>query len=66
MPQAERPFPYWLLSRSRLDYLAGLMRYDLTEEILRHLIYASSPQAERARPDGYWDYDAGRAGPRPS
>lgn len=62
MPQDERPFPYWLLSRSRLDYLAGLMRYDLTEEILRHLIYASSLQAERARPDGYWDYDAGRAG----
>lgn len=62
-PQEERPFPYWLLSRSLRDYLAGLMRYDLSEEILRHLVYATSPLAERARPDGYWDYDDGRPHP---
>lgn len=62
-PHRERPFPYWLLSRSLRDYLAGLMRYDLGEELLRHLAYQSSPAAERARPDGYWDYDDGRAHP---
>lgn len=61
--QDERPFPYWLISRSMREYLAGLMRYDLSEEVLRHLLYARSPAAERARPDGYWDYDDGRPHP---
>jgi hypothetical protein len=53
----EKPFPFWLLSRSILDYVGGLMRYDLIEEIPRHFAYLTSRKAERARPDGYWDYE---------
>lgn len=55
----ERPFPFWLLSRSILDYVGGLMRYDLIEEIPGRFAYLTSRKTERARPDGYWDYEAG-------
>ncbi|WP_353183120.1 hypothetical protein [Bosea sp. (in: a-proteobacteria)] len=55
----EKPFPFWLLSASLLDYLGGLMRYDLIEELPRRIAYLASGKAERARPDGYWDYEAG-------
>ncbi len=54
----EQPFPFWLLSRSILDYVGGLMRYDLIEEVARRFAYLRSGKAERARPDGYWDYEA--------
>lgn len=54
----EKPFPFWLLSRSILDYVGGLMRYDLIEEISRRFAYLTSRKAERAQPDGYWDYEA--------
>lgn len=55
----EKPFPFWLLSRSTFDYVGGLMRYDLIEEIPRRLVYLTAKRAERGRPDGYWDYEAG-------
>lgn len=54
----EKPFPFWLLSRSMPEYLGGLMRYDLIEEISRRIAYLASGSAERARPDGYWDAEA--------
>jgi len=54
----EKPFPFWLLSRSTLDYVAGLMRYDLIEEVPRRFAYLTSKKAERGRPDGYWNYEA--------
>jgi hypothetical protein len=55
----EKPFPFWLLSRSLPDYLGGLMRFDLMEELSRRIGYLASGKAERARPDGYWDYESG-------
>ncbi|TQI72837.1 hypothetical protein FHT98_0555 [Bosea sp. AK1] len=55
----EKPFPFWLLSRSLPDYLGGLMRFDLLEELPRRIGYLTSGKAERARPDGYWDYESG-------
>lgn len=55
----EKPFPFWLLSRSMPDYVGGLMRYQLIEELSRRIAYLTSRKAERARPDGYWDYEAG-------
>jgi hypothetical protein len=55
----EKPFPFWLLSRSLPDYLGGLMRFDLLEELPRRSGYLTSGKAERARPDGYWDYESG-------
>lgn len=55
----EKPFPFWLLSRSLSEYVGGLMRFDLLEELPRRISYLSSRRAERARPDGYWDYESG-------
>lgn len=55
----DKPFPFWLLSRSLPEYLSKLMRYDLLEEIPRRIGYLASSKAERARPDGYWDYESG-------
>lgn len=55
----EKPFPFWLLSRSLPDYVGGLMRFNLLEELFRRIEYLTSRKAERARPDGYWDYESG-------
>ncbi|HEV7328444.1 MAG TPA: hypothetical protein VGN91_25575 [Bosea sp. (in: a-proteobacteria)] len=54
----EKPFPFWLFEASPARYLAGLMRFDVIEETLRRLRYLSAKAPERARPDGYWDYEA--------
>jgi hypothetical protein len=53
----EKPFPFWLYSPSFRDYVFGLMRFDLLEEIPRRLGRLVSGKGERARPDGYWDYE---------
>lgn len=55
----EKPFPFWLLSRNLPEYIGGLMRFDLLEELPRRIGYLISRSGERARPDGYWDYEAG-------
>lgn len=55
----EKPFPFWLLSRSLPEYVGGLMRFDLIEELSRRIAYLASSEVPRARPDGYWDYEAG-------
>lgn len=55
----EKPFPFWLFERTTARYLAGLMRFDVIEETLRRLRYLTAKAPERARPDGYWDYEAG-------
>lgn len=57
----EKPFPFWLLSSSLPDYVGGLMRFDVLEELPRRVSYLTSRKAERARPDGYWDYESGYA-----
>lgn len=53
----DKPFPFWLFSQSPLEYLRGLLRYDILEETPRRLGYVLNADAERARPDGYWDYE---------
>jgi hypothetical protein len=55
---SERPFPFWLYSASPLAYARGLLRLDVLEELPRRLAYVFGSNAERARPDGYWDYEA--------
>lgn len=55
---AEKPFPFWLMSPSLPEYVGGLMRFDLLEELPRRISYLTSRKAERARPDGYWNYDS--------
>ncbi|MDP3410831.1 hypothetical protein [Bosea sp. (in: a-proteobacteria)] len=56
MPNA-KPFPFWLYSRDPAEYLVGLMRFDVLEEAQRRLAYLVTGRGERARPDGYWDYE---------
>lgn len=53
----EKPFPFWLYDRSLWRYATGLLRYDLIEEAPRRLGYLVKGAPERARPDGYWDYE---------
>jgi hypothetical protein len=56
------PFPFWLFSASTVEYLADLLRFDTLEELPRRIEYLLGRE-ERARPDGYWDYDAEYHGP---
>ncbi len=56
MPNA-KPFPFWLYSRDPVEYLTGLLRFDVLEEFDRRIVYLLTGKGERARPDGYWDYE---------
>jgi hypothetical protein len=53
----EKPFPFWLYERSALAYAAGLVRFDILEESSRRIDWLRKKNPERARPDGYWDYE---------
>jgi hypothetical protein len=53
----KKPFPFWLFSASPLEYARNLVRYDILEEVPRRLAYLFGAGAERARPDGYWNYE---------
>jgi hypothetical protein len=53
----ERPFPFWLFERDPLRYIAGLLRFDVLEELPPRLRYVLGVDAGRARTDGYWDYE---------
>lgn len=55
LPNAQ-PFPFWLFSPDPLVYLGGLFGFDILEELPRRVSYMLGKRAERARPDGYWDY----------
>ncbi|MGO4705778.1 hypothetical protein AB4072_08380 [Microvirga sp. 2MCAF38] len=52
-----KPFPFWLFSANAFDYAKGLVRYDILEEVPRRLGYVFGAKAERARQDGYWNYE---------
>lgn len=56
LPNA-RPFPFWLLGRSRIDYILGLIRFDVVQELPQRLAYLLGRDGERARADGYWNYE---------
>jgi hypothetical protein len=49
------PFPFWLYAESPREYLSGLVGWEILDAISRRVAYALG-RAERARPDGYWDY----------
>jgi hypothetical protein len=53
----DKPFPFWLYSADPMEYARGLLRYDILEELPRRLAYVFQDDPERARPDGYWDYE---------
>jgi hypothetical protein len=53
----DKPFPFWLYSADPLEYARGLLRYDVLEELPLRIAYLFGKDAERASPDGYWDYE---------
>ncbi|MGO4523497.1 hypothetical protein AB4097_01400 [Microvirga sp. 2MCAF35] len=53
----DKPFPFWLYSAHLLEYVEGLVRFDVLEELSKRIGYLFSTAAEQARPDGYWDYE---------
>jgi hypothetical protein len=53
----QAPFPFWLYSRSPPEYIRGLLRFQVLEELPRRAGYLLSKRPARARPDGYWDYE---------
>lgn len=53
----DKPFPYWLYDRSALTYLSGLARYPALERLPGRISILMG-KGQRARPDGYWNYDA--------
>jgi hypothetical protein len=52
-----KPFPFWLFDENPLTYASNLIRYDILEEAPRRIGYVLDQHAERARPDGYWNYE---------
>lgn len=50
------PFPFWLYDENIFVYLRGLVRFNVLQEGVRRIEYALE-RRDRARPDGYWDYD---------
>ncbi|HEX8164918.1 MAG TPA: hypothetical protein VF601_03925 [Beijerinckiaceae bacterium] len=52
----DAPFPFWLYSGSLPEYVRGLLRRQVLEEIPPRIRYLLSRRPARARPDGYWDY----------
>lgn len=54
---SDKPFPYWLFEPSLPRYLAGLLRFEAAEEVPRRIAYLASGGKDRARPDGYWNYE---------
>jgi hypothetical protein len=58
------PFPFWLYSLSDIRYALGLFRYD-TLEFLPRRIRLLMGREQRARPDGFWDYEQIAASGRP-
>jgi hypothetical protein len=53
----DKPFPFWLYTANPLAYARGLVRFDILEELPRRLGYVFGKEPERARPDGYWNYE---------
>ncbi|WP_262271434.1 hypothetical protein [Microvirga yunnanensis] len=53
----DKPFPFWLYSANPLEYVRGLVRFDVLEEVSQRIDYLFRAASERARPDGYWDYE---------
>jgi hypothetical protein len=53
------PFPLWLYSEDRFDYVVNMMRYKSFEAVVRRLKLLAGYE-RMARPDGYRDYDTGK------
>lgn len=54
-----KPFPFWLFSADLLEYFVGLLRFNVLEELPRRVGFILSKNPDRARADGYFDYEDG-------
>jgi hypothetical protein len=52
-----KPFPYWLFARETSAYLRGLLRVSVAEEVVNRVGWLLRGRPERARPDGWSDYE---------
>ena len=52
-----KPFPYWLFAQETSAYLRGLLRFSVAEEVVNRVGWVLRGQPERARPDGWLDYE---------
>ncbi len=52
----DKPFPFWLYDRSDWRYAAGLFRASAVADLGGRLARLMG-KGERARPDGFWDYE---------
>ncbi|WP_183435088.1 hypothetical protein [Methylobacterium sp. R2-1] len=53
----DKPFPFWLYSHEPLDYLRGLLRFSVAQEVVGRIGWLFGPRRKRATADGWWDYE---------
>lgn len=53
----DKPFPFWLFARDLPDYLRGLMRYAVAQEVVGRIGWLLRTRRPLARADGWWDYE---------
>lgn len=53
----DKPFPFWLFARDLPDYLRGLMRYAVAQEVVGRIGWLLKTRRPLARADGWWDYE---------
>lgn len=56
LPNA-KPFPFWLLADRTGDYLRGLTRFSVAQEVAGRLGWLMRRHREAAPADGWWDYE---------
>ncbi len=53
----DKPFPFWLFAADLPDYLRGLMRYAVAQEVIERIGWLLRRKRPHARADGWWDYE---------
>ncbi|WP_430912926.1 hypothetical protein [Methylobacterium sp. sgz302541] len=56
LPNA-KPFPFWLLAERTSDYLRGLMRFSVAQEVVGRIGWLMRRHRKTAPADGWWDYE---------
>lgn len=53
----DKPFPFWLFARDLPEYLRGLMRFSVAQEVVGRIGWLLKARRPLARADGWWDYE---------
>lgn len=56
LPNA-KPFPFWLLANRTSDYLRGLLRFSVAQEVAGRIGWLMRRHRKTAPADGWWDYE---------